>query len=126
MIPLRSLFASVLLAVAFPGTVVAPAVHWAGHGLEDHGTASDHGAAHDHSDCAHHVGEPYVGEPHEDAHAGACLDCALIQKTLSSETTTQRFYTDIVGLERAVLPPEALAVDTDVATPEERGPPATA
>lgn len=108
----RRLFASFLLAVAFLGTVVAPAVHWAGHGMEHHEAPAEvaDGAAH-------------VGDAAEAGHTSECPDCANLQKVFGSEPAALPFYARVVGLERAPLPPEAPAVQTDVAAPEGRGPP---
>ncbi|MEL6616442.1 MAG: hypothetical protein AAFQ43_11940 [Bacteroidota bacterium] len=108
---LRPLFASALLSVAFLGTVVAPAVHWAGHALDGHEATAEVAD-----------GAPSV-EATEDGHAGDCPDCAHLQKVLGAEPTVAPFYTDLVGLEQAETPPDAPAIQNDVATPEERGPP---
>ena len=110
---LRPLFASALLTVALLGTVVAPAVHWAGHGLDGHEAPVEvaDGAAH-------------AGEADEVGHPGECPDCAHIQKVLGSEPAALPFYASVVGLERSAPPPEAPAVQNDIATPEGRGPPA--
>ncbi len=108
----RPLFAFALLAVAVFGAVVAPAVHWAGHG---------HEAPVEVADGVAHAGESELG-----GHAGECPDCAHIQKLLGSERAVLPFYAGVVGLERSAPPPEAPAVQTDVATPEGRGPPAAA
>lgn len=116
MIPLRSLFASVLLVVVLAGGALGPTVHWASHGLWDH---EDHSV--EVTDGLDHAA-PVT----ETGHAGECPDCAHLQKTLSSEPDAQPFYADLVGLERSVVPPEAPAVQNDVATPEGRGPPMAA
>ena len=112
---LRPLFASALLAVASLGTVVAPAVHWAGHGLGGHEAPIEHAD-----------GASYVDASSDDAHVGECPDCAHLQKVLGSEPPVLPFYASVVGLERSAPPPEAPAVQTDVATPEGRGPPTAA
>ncbi|MEM8558951.1 MAG: DUF2946 family protein [Bacteroidota bacterium] len=108
-----------LLAVVLLGGAVAPAAHWASHGLEDHGAAHTH-CPHGHD--AHDQG-PMVSEESADEHFGSCPDCAFLQKVMGAEATTQPFYAEIVGLERSVPVPEAPATETDVVVPGERGPP---
>ncbi|MEM1055396.1 MAG: hypothetical protein AAGI52_07705 [Bacteroidota bacterium] len=136
---LRPLFASVLLAVALVGTVIAPAVHWAGHGME--------GAhAHDgfgHVACAHGSHEPFAGHEHraasevpdevpdglalitnvEAAQEGECPGCAHFQRVLGSEPTLASVSLSVGGDEPPSLQPEEPATHSDIATPEERGPP---
>ena len=69
---------------------------------------------------------PHVSDS-DDGHAGECPDCARIQQVLGSEPATLPFYAGVVDLERAVPTPEDPAsLNDDIATPEERGPPATA
>ena len=107
---LRPLFASALLSVALLGAVVAPVVHWAGH----------------ESSVEVAVGLDHAAPATEAGHAGNCPDCAHIQKVLGSEPAALPFYAGVVGLERSAPPPEAPAVESDVATPEGRGPPTAA
>ncbi|MEM0963037.1 MAG: DUF2946 family protein [Bacteroidota bacterium] len=128
MLILRPLSASALLAVAVLGAVVAPAVHWASHGLEDHEDHEDHHHAVGHGDDDEEVAEgaSHAGEPEEDAHHGECPSCAHLQQTLGSEAPSRPFYAFVVGLERSASPPAAPTAHTDVVTPEERGPPARA
>lgn len=104
----RSLFAWVLLAVVLMGGVLAPVVHWAGHGHDAH--PSD-------------ASEAHIADISEVGHTGECPGCAHLQKTVGSEPATAPFYVGVVGVERAVSPPEVPAVQSDVAAPEGRGPP---
>ncbi|MEM1115368.1 MAG: DUF2946 family protein [Bacteroidota bacterium] len=109
----RPLSASVLLAVTLLGTVVAPAVHWAGHCHDEHEALQEVADA-----------TPHASEPEADAHAGACPECANLQKVHGAEAQALPFYAAVVGVERDASPPEAPAARSDIATPEERGPPA--
>ncbi|MEM1118281.1 MAG: hypothetical protein AAF845_12870 [Bacteroidota bacterium] len=133
---LRPLFAAILLGVALPGTVVAPAVHWAGHAhggghAHDEGHAPVHHHAHD-GPCAH---SEAPAEPPEalsevplateaDVHLGECPGCAHLQKVHGSEAATLPTHAAATRVERSAPLPEAPAVSPDVATPEGRGPPA--
>lgn len=116
MIPLRSLFASALLAVVLVGGALAPAAHWAGHGLRGHD--------------ASHVeltdGQTAATPATDAGHTGECPDCAHLQTLHVTGPAAQPFYAGVVGLERSVPTPEAPAVQVDVATPEGRGPPTAA
>lgn len=114
----RPLFASVLLAVVLLGGTLAPAVHWASHGLEGHGGAT-HAALHH---CPHDHG-PNIIDASVAEHRGSCLDCAYLQKVHGAEATTQPFYAIVIGLEQSVPVPEAPATEADVVVPGERGPP---
>lgn len=113
MIPLRSLFASVLLAVALAGSALAPAVHWAGHGHDAPPVEVADGEA--------------VASPAPDAeHAGECPDCAHLQTMQVVGPAAQPFYAGVVGLERSAPPPDAPGGQLDYAAPQERGPPTAA
>lgn len=115
MIPLRSLFASVLLAVVLVGGALAPAVHWASHGMEEHAVQHAEGA------------DDYTGAllVSDAGHASDCPDCAHLQTYHVTGPATQPFYAGVIGLERSAPAPDDPASSTDdLATPEERGPPA--
>ena len=116
MIPLRPLFASALLAVALVGGTLAPAAHWAGHGLRGH-------------DAPVEVADGQTAAlPATDAgHPGECPDCAHLQTLHAAGPAAQPFYAGVVGLERSVPTPEDPAVlNDDIAAPEGRGPPSQA
>ncbi len=108
----RPLFASVLLAVVLVGGALGPAAHWASHGLEEHEAPVEVADGYSHA-----------ATTTEAEHTAECLGCAHIQKVLGSEPAVLPSYLGVVGLEQAVQSPEDPAIQRDIATPEERGPP---
>lgn len=106
---LRPVSALLLLAVALVGGTLAPAAHWASHGLAD---------VHAHALPAEGIAP---GSP--SAHAPTCPDCAHLQSVGAPAPVVEAAFAHAPDPSHAASAPEAPHVAVAHATPEGRGPP---